>query len=206
MTGLHRAHNAPHVASPGMGFGSKGNTDRKSLCYHPWGSSRLTAAHVLGGFRLDFRKHFFSEGGKASAWAAQGGGGVTIGINHRDVALRDVVGGHSGGGLEFYLVILEVFCNLSDSVTSPRGHSRPPATSQPAHTGPAPGRGAHTGSVSHGSFPSSPWGLHQLPRPPALLSDCKPAWKTEPEPSPPKTPIQEDLGSCFRTDVVPKEL
>lgn len=56
--------------------------------------------------------------------------------NHRDVVLRDVVGGHSGGGLEFYLVILEVFCNFSDSVTSPRGHSRAPATSKPAHPGP----------------------------------------------------------------------
>jgi len=36
--------------------------------------------------------------------------------NHGDVALRDVVSGHGGGGLELDLVILEVFSNLSDCI------------------------------------------------------------------------------------------
>ena len=35
--------------------------------------------------------------------------------NHIDVALRDVVSGHGGGGLGLNLVILEVFSNLNDS-------------------------------------------------------------------------------------------
>ena len=36
--------------------------------------------------------------------------------NHGDVALRDVVSGHGGGGLGLDLVILEVFSNLNDSM------------------------------------------------------------------------------------------
>ena len=34
--------------------------------------------------------------------------------NHGDVALRDVVSGHGGGGLGLDLVILELFSNLND--------------------------------------------------------------------------------------------
>ena len=36
--------------------------------------------------------------------------------NHRDVALRDVVSGHDGGGLESDCIILEVISNLNDSM------------------------------------------------------------------------------------------
>jgi len=36
--------------------------------------------------------------------------------NHGDVVLRDVIRGHSGGGLGLDLEILEVFSNLNDSV------------------------------------------------------------------------------------------
>ena len=36
--------------------------------------------------------------------------------NHGDVALRDVVSGHGGGGLELKLMILEIFHDLNDSM------------------------------------------------------------------------------------------
>mgnify|MGYP001859334932 CR=1 FL=1 len=36
--------------------------------------------------------------------------------NHGDVALRDVVSGHGGGGLGLDLGILEVFSNFNDSL------------------------------------------------------------------------------------------
>ena len=36
--------------------------------------------------------------------------------NHGDVALRDVVSGHGGGGLGLDLVILEVFSRLNDAM------------------------------------------------------------------------------------------
>ena len=36
--------------------------------------------------------------------------------NQRDVALRDVVSGHDGGGLESDCIILEVISNLNDSM------------------------------------------------------------------------------------------
>ena len=50
-----------------------------------------------------------------SAQAAQGGGGVTGGVqNHGAVALRDVVSGHGGGGLGLDSMILAVFSNLYD--------------------------------------------------------------------------------------------
>lgn len=43
------------------------------------------------------------------------------------------------------------------------------------------------------------------PRPPAVLSDCKPVQKPSQIQSPPKIPNQQDLrGCCFNTDVFPK--
>ena len=36
--------------------------------------------------------------------------------NHGDVALRDVVSGHGGGGVTVGIVIIVVFSNLNDSV------------------------------------------------------------------------------------------
>ena len=42
--------------------------------------------------------------------------------NHRDVALRDVVSGHGGGGMRLDLGTLEVFSNLNDSVILSCGH------------------------------------------------------------------------------------
>ena len=45
--------------------------------------------------------------------------------NHGDVALRDVVSGHGGGGMGLDLGILEVFSNINDSVISDGGQSNP---------------------------------------------------------------------------------
>ena len=42
--------------------------------------------------------------------------------NHRDVALRDVVSGHGGGGMRLDLGTLEVFSNLNDSLILSCGH------------------------------------------------------------------------------------
>ena len=47
------------------------------------------------------------------AWAAQGGGGVTVAGG---VALRDMVSRHGGGGLAIGLDDLMVFSKLNDSM------------------------------------------------------------------------------------------
>ena len=66
-----------------------------------------------GRFRLDIKNHFFSEirSSEAVAHDAQGGGGIPsleVFKNHVDVALRDVVSGHGGGGLAVGLDDLRV--------------------------------------------------------------------------------------------------
>ena len=55
------------------------------------------------------------------AQAAHGGAGVTVPggfSNCVDVALRDVVCGHGGDGLVLDRMILEVFSNLNDSMST----------------------------------------------------------------------------------------
>jgi len=41
-------------------------------------------------------------------------GSLEVLQSHGDVALRDMVSGHGGDGLELDLVILEIFSNLND--------------------------------------------------------------------------------------------
>ena len=84
----------------------------------------LSIAHLclqqLGRFRLDIRKHFFLER-VVMQWHSCPGWwcsplSMEVFKNHVDVALRDVVSGHGGGGLRLDKVILEGFSSFNDSM------------------------------------------------------------------------------------------
>ena len=69
--------------------------------------------------RLDVRKSFLSESSQALTQLLSGvveSLSLEVLKKHGDVALRDVVNGHGGGGLGLALVIIEVFPNLYDSI------------------------------------------------------------------------------------------
>mgnify|MGYP001855906276 CR=1 FL=1 len=66
------------------------------------------------------RKHFFSER-VVRQWhrllrEVMGSPSLEVFRSHGDVALRDVVSGHGGGGLGLDQVILGIFSNLNDSM------------------------------------------------------------------------------------------
>ena len=69
--------------------------------------------------RLDIGKISEREVGH---WNSCPGGGEVPVPCHRDVALRDVVSGHGGGGMRLDLGTLEVFSNLNDSLILSCGH------------------------------------------------------------------------------------
>ena len=64
--------------------------------------------------RLDVREKSFSEGWRCcrTAWE--------VFPERGDVALRDVAGGHGGGGLGLGPVLSVVFSNLRDSIIQPK--------------------------------------------------------------------------------------
>ena len=68
---------------------------------------------------MDIRKHFFSKRvvmhGHRMPREVVGSPSLRVFRKRGDVALRDTVGGHGGGGLELGLT-LEVFTILKDSV------------------------------------------------------------------------------------------
>ena len=65
------------------------------------------------------RNVFLRKHGDELAQAEQGGGGITIpgGVTEPgDVAMRDTISGHGGGGLSLDLMVLDVSSNLNDTM------------------------------------------------------------------------------------------
>jgi len=100
---------------------AKGHTGRMlwTLAHPTWKGQGHPWWGWVFHLTLDIRKHFFSEREVMQWHSCPGSGGVTIpgGVqSHGDVALRDVVSGHGGGGLGLDLGTLVVFSNLNNSM------------------------------------------------------------------------------------------
>lgn len=104
--------------------------------------------HLAAGSHPLHHHHHHALGSYRRQQAAQGGwgGSPSLGVpqNHIDVALRDVLSGHGGGGLE---TDLGIFSNLNDSMKNHLSSAPPAERSEPP-----PCTARHTESWTHQSL------------------------------------------------------